>query len=59
MTGTTSPSPRPGATGSRPLQGAVPHTRPRWVTVTVLVAVVAVVAFVVLHLAGGGMRGHG
>lgn len=33
--------------------------RPRWVTALLVGAAVLVVAFVALHLAGGGMRGHG
>lgn len=32
---------------------------PRWVIVFGIVAAVLVVAFIVLHLAGGGFRGHG
>lgn len=32
---------------------------PRWVAAFGVVAVVLVVLFVVLHLAGGGFRGHG
>ena len=32
---------------------------PRWVKVFGLIAVVLVVGFVILHLAGGGFRGHG
>ncbi|MFE5934136.1 hypothetical protein ACFQ69_02060 [Streptomyces sp. NPDC056470] len=37
-----------------------PHTpRPRWVTALLIGAAILVVAFLVLHLAGGGMRGHG
>ncbi|MFD7446694.1 hypothetical protein [Streptomyces sp. NPDC059909] len=33
--------------------------RPRWVIVSAAVAVALVAAFVIMHLAGGGMRGHG
>ena len=43
----------PGPKGDRP-----PGV-PRWVRVFGAVAVVLVVLFVVLHLAGGGFRGHG
>ena len=32
---------------------------PRWVKVFGLVTAVLIVAFVALHLAGGGFRGHG
>jgi hypothetical protein len=32
---------------------------PRWVKVFGIVAFVFVEAFVILHLAGGGFRGHG
>jgi hypothetical protein len=32
---------------------------PRWVKVFGIVAVVLVLLFVALHLAGGGFRGHG
>ncbi|GAA0913358.1 MULTISPECIES: hypothetical protein [Streptomyces] len=31
---------------------------PRWVRISAAVAVVLVVVFVVVHLAGGGMAGH-
>ncbi|MFD3532625.1 hypothetical protein [Streptomyces sp. NPDC058664] len=31
---------------------------PRWVKVSAAVAVVLVVVFVIVHLAGGGMAGH-
>lgn len=31
---------------------------PRWVKISAAVAVVLVTAFVILHLAGGGMAGH-
>ncbi|MEU4467443.1 hypothetical protein AB0G20_27805 [Streptomyces sp. NPDC024017] len=31
---------------------------PRWVKVSAAVAVVLVVVFVIVHLAGGGMHGH-
>jgi uncharacterized membrane protein YidH (DUF202 family) len=32
---------------------------PRWVKVSAAIAVVLVVVFVIVHLAGGGMAGHG
>jgi hypothetical protein len=32
---------------------------PRWVKVFGLIALVLVVAFAIVHLAGGGMHGHG
>ncbi|MFF1895367.1 hypothetical protein [Streptomyces sp. NPDC058206] len=31
---------------------------PRWVKVSAAVAVVLIVVFVIVHLAGGGMAGH-
>lgn len=34
------------------------HRTPRWVTAFGIIAVVLVVLFVLLHLMGGGMRGH-
>lgn len=41
-------------------QAPPPHApRPRWVTALLIGAAILVVAFLVLHLAGGGMRGHG
>jgi hypothetical protein len=33
-------------------------TTPRWVKVFGIIAIVLIVAFVILHLAGGGFRGH-
>ncbi|MES2521918.1 MAG: hypothetical protein V4617_04385 [Gemmatimonadota bacterium] len=46
-------------------EGTSPHTpdeptvpAPRWVTVCAGVVLVLVLAFVVMHLAGGGFRGH-
>jgi hypothetical protein len=35
------------------------HKTPRWVRVFGIVALVLVLAFGVLHLAGGGFHGHG
>jgi hypothetical protein len=32
--------------------------RPRWVTLLAAVAIALVLAFVIMHLAGGGMGGH-
>lgn len=32
---------------------------PRWVKVSAAIAVVLIVVFVAVHLAGGGMAGHG
>ncbi|MDB5214702.1 MAG: hypothetical protein JWO86_2629 [Myxococcaceae bacterium] len=38
----------------------LPETkRPRWVNVLALLAIAFVVLFAILHLAGGGMGGHG
>ena len=34
------------------------YETPRWVLVLCIIAVVGLVAFVGLHLAGGGMPGH-
>jgi hypothetical protein len=31
---------------------------PRWVKVFGVLAIIVLVAFVILHLAGGGLRGH-
>ncbi len=31
---------------------------PRWVKAAVIIAIVLVAAFVIVHLAGGGFRGH-
>jgi hypothetical protein len=31
---------------------------PRWVKVSAIIAIVLVAAFVAVHLAGGGFRGH-
>ena len=35
------------------------HQTPRWVKVFGIVALVLVLAFAILHLMGGGFRGHG
>jgi ABC-type transporter Mla subunit MlaD len=35
-----------------------PHRRPRWVNVFGIIVIVVVVLFVVLHIAGGGLRHH-
>ncbi|MFD0370103.1 hypothetical protein [Streptomyces sp. NPDC127114] len=43
-----------------PRRSAPRHTpRPRWVTALMIGAALLLVAFIALHLAGGGMRGHG
>ncbi len=34
------------------------HKTPRWVKVSGVLAVVLIVAFAILHLAGGGFRNH-
>ena len=39
-------------------RGVAPRT-PRWVYVFGIIALVVIVLFVILHLAGGGFRGHG
>lgn len=44
--------------GSPPRSDADDDGAPRWVKVSAAVAVVLVVVFVIVHLAGGGMRGH-
>lgn len=36
----------------------VDHRAPRWVKVSAGIAVLLVMVFVVVHLAGGGMVGH-
>ncbi|WP_164835844.1 hypothetical protein [Actinacidiphila soli] len=46
-----------GTTGVGPGRGPAPIT-PRWVKVSGIIAGVLVVAFVVMHIAGGGMGGH-
>ncbi|MDT9692997.1 hypothetical protein Q5762_32685 [Streptomyces sp. P9(2023)] len=33
--------------------------RPRWVTAFIYVAIALVLVFVIVHVAGGGMGGHG
>ena len=35
-----------------------PPPRPRWVTVALIAGAVLLVAFLALHLAGGGFSGH-
>lgn len=45
--------------GSPPRSEAHDDDRaPRWVKVSAAVAVLLVVVFVIVHLAGGGMAGH-
>ena len=39
-------------------RGAAPGT-PRWVYISGIITLVVVVLFIILHLAGGGFRGHG
>ena len=39
-------------------RGVAPST-PRWVYVFGIIALVVIVLFVILHLTGGGFRGHG
>ena len=37
-----------------------PHPgTPRWVKVFAIVALIVLIVFVIVHLAGGGFRGHG
>jgi hypothetical protein len=53
--------PSPGSngddTGVGPDRGSPPST-PRWVYVFGIIAFVLALLFVILHLAGGGFRGH-
>ena len=42
---------------TRPGRGAPPGV-PRWVKVSAAIAIAVVVLFVIVHLAGGGFRGH-
>ncbi|WP_328971437.1 hypothetical protein [Streptomyces sp. NBC_00239] len=46
-----------GTDPGRPERGPAPG-RPRWVNVFLAVLIALVVAFVIMHLAGGGMGGH-
>lgn len=46
-----------GDAGVRPDRGSPPNT-PRWVKVFGIIAIVLVLLFVILHLAGGGFGGH-
>jgi hypothetical protein len=41
------------------LDRGVPPSTPRWVYVFGIIALVVIVLFVILHLTGGGFRGHG
>lgn len=52
-----SPSDSDGDTGVRRGRGSTAGT-PRWVKLFVIIAIVLVLVFVVIHLAGGGMGGH-
>jgi hypothetical protein len=51
------PSSDASAAGVGPGRGAAPST-PRWVKVSGIIAGVLVLAFLVMHVAGGGMAGH-
>jgi hypothetical protein len=60
----SNPSPNPdpkNETGSesrlRPDRQAIPGL-PRWVKAAAIIAIVLIGAFVIVHLAGGGFRGH-
>lgn len=46
-----------GQDAGKPGPGPV-SARPRWVTVFAIIGIALVVAFVIMHLAGGGMGGH-
>ena len=52
--------PLPPPTNDRPSAADADHAyeTPGWVLVLCIIAVVGLVAFVGLHLAGGGMPGH-
>ena len=49
----------PESRPDRSAAGATDSGMPRWVKVFGLVALVLVVAFLVMHLAGGGLGHHG
>jgi hypothetical protein len=51
-----SPGPAEGSDAELPRREAA---RPRWVNAFAAIGIALVVAFVILHLAGGGMRSHG
>lgn len=54
-----SPAPHSGDGTDAGRPGPTPATgRPRWVIVFAVVAVALVLAFVIMHVAGGGMGGH-
>ena len=53
----TTPGDADGDTRVGPDRGLPPGT-PRWVKVFGIVAIVLVLLFVILHLAGGGFGGH-
>lgn len=58
MTERPDPTDTPDAgSGRKPVRSAEPGT-PRWVKAFLIAAVILVVAFVVIHLAGGGMGSH-
>ena len=44
-------------TGREPDRGSPPAT-PRWVYVFGIIAIILILLFVILHLTGGGFRGH-
>ncbi|MFI1963754.1 hypothetical protein ACH429_06405 [Streptomyces pathocidini] len=48
-----------GSDAKLPRREAAPAARPQWVNVFAAIGIALVVAFVTLHLAGGGMRSHG
>jgi hypothetical protein len=54
-----SPGPAEGSDAELPRREAAPAARPRWVNAFAAIGIALVVAFVILHLAGGGMRSHG
>ena len=51
------PNSDPDNTGMRPDRRSPPST-PRWVKASALIVVILVVAFVVIHLSGGGFGRH-
>jgi hypothetical protein len=44
--------------GSPTSEASDDHATPRWVKVFGVIALIVLAAFVILHLAGGGPRGH-
>ncbi len=47
-----------GGTDVAPSPGSSEESTPRWVYVFGIIAIVLVLLFVILHLAGGGLVGH-